>query len=158
MTTIKRILEKADLEYNGINTLCTERAGMWDIGDWCEENSITGEIVAPSYVRQRDAFAEFYLCLKEGRFKTPELVVKGSKGDDIFVEELSVFEHDTAKKVYYSPEKTLKRGIQDDAIYSVTWGIYGGRFLTSADFRPRMKDDFFSAFYNTQKSFLVGDY
>jgi hypothetical protein len=156
MNTIKKVLEQIDMEYGGINTFCTERAGMWDIEEWCEDLSIYGEIVAPSYSRQRDAFSEFYLAISEGRFKTPPTCVKGSKEDDIFSEELSIFEHDARKKVYYSPEKTLKAGIQDDAIYATAWAMYGGRMLTSGDFRIRTKSNFLSAFYNTQK--LLGDY
>lgn len=158
MDTIKRVLEEADTTYNGLNTLCTERAGMWDITEWCEENQVAGEIVAPSYVRQRDAFGELYALLREGRFKTPPLGVRGSREEDILCEELAVFEHDSKKKVYCSPEKTLKRGIQDDAIYSIVWGVYGGRTLTTADFRIRMKNQFFGAWYAPSKSSLVGDY
>jgi hypothetical protein len=80
------------------------------------------------------------MMLKEGRLKCPELVLAGSKSPDILVEEMLEFEHEwesDTKGVFHSTEKEQKGGIQDDCMYAVGWSIYGGRFLTPIDFRPR---------------------
>lgn len=152
---MKDILEDSDLEYDGIDTLCSERYGTWDIPQWCEERSIAFEPVFPNYDRQREAFKEFYVAIKEGRFKAPELGVPGSKEVDIFVEELKNFDHDSDTKWFGSSEKMETRGIQDDSIFAGMWCLYGGRMLTVNDFRPRNLSDHSFGYFQENKNLLA---
>jgi hypothetical protein len=110
---------------------------MWDIGTWCEENNIMLEIIQPSYDRQKEAFSELFLLLRQGFFKSPKVRVPGMKKDSILEEEFEMFDHNPGKKQYGSPEKTDKNGVQDDVVFSLGWCIYGGRKLTPLDFRQR---------------------
>lgn len=137
LDTIKDNLDQANDEYEGVDMLCSERYGAWDVGSWCEERDIKFEPIYPNYDRQREAFKELLLTVREGRFKAPMIGVPGSKKEDIFREELSVFMHDSDKRLFCSPEKYEKHGIQDDVVYAVTWAMYGGRFLGVDDFRIR---------------------
>jgi hypothetical protein len=155
--TIKSVVEKYSDDYDGVEVLCTEKWGMWDIGDWCEDNDIEFQPISPSYTIQMDGFSEFYNLLMTGRFKFPKIAVPGSRSEDLFVEELRIFDHDPVSKFYGSPEKKDKQGIQDDAVYSVNYAIYGGRFLTIDDFRLRTAKSSFGE-YHEDKSSLVGDY
>jgi hypothetical protein len=157
INTIKSIVEGWVDEYDGVETLCTERWGMWDIGDWCELNEIQFDAITASYTTQKDGFSELFNIISTGRFKTPEVYVKGSKADDILSEELLLFDHDPVKKLYGSPEKRERFGTQDDAVFSLNWSIYGGRFLTIEDFRPRNVITSFGDYYE-DKTKLVGDY
>ena len=59
------------------------------------------------------------------------------KQDDILKEEASVFDHDSDKHWFGSPQKMEKYGIQDDAMYSLGWGLYGAKLLMVDDFRAR---------------------
>jgi hypothetical protein len=156
LDTIKETLEHLDNDLDGISTFCSERWGMWDIGGWCEEKDIQFEPVTASYTKQRESFSELYTIVKGGRFKAPPLVIKGSKQDDIFREELGIFDHNKGKKWYGSPEKSERKGIQDDTIFSLGWAVYGGRMLTVDDFRTRSIYTSFGEFYKGRE--LVGRY
>lgn len=157
INTIKGVVEQYIEDFDGIDTLCTERWGMWDMTDWCEDNEVIFEPVTAAYSLQKDAFSEVYHLLMTGRFKAPETVVKGVKEDDILVEELLLFDHDPVKKFYGSPEKMDKFGIQDDCMFSLSWGIFGGRKLTVDDFRMRNVVTSLGDFYEDSKT-LVGNY
>jgi len=152
---IKHVLKSAIDEYDGIEMLCAERWGMWDVGTWCEEQEIGFETLQPTYDKQREAFSEIFSLYRQGLFKTPKIKVPGSKTDDILEEEALLFDHNPAKKWYGSPEKTEKAGTQDDSIFSLGWCIYGGRKLDVLDFRERTSSLMFGEMF-TEKT--VGEY
>lgn len=134
---IKTQIKSAYYEFDGVDMICAERWGMWDLQPWCEDQAIPFEAVVPTYPRQKDCFSELFTLYRACRFKTPTVKVEGSKGPDILKEEAVVFDHDPYKKVYGSPEKEVKNGVQDDAMYSLGWGIFGMRNITVMDFRER---------------------
>ncbi len=144
---IKEVLELCDQEFDGIDTLCSERYGTWDMQDWCDDRHIKFEPIYPNYGRQKEAFTEYYNIIKGGLFKTPKIVVHGSKKENVLVEEMEVFDHDTERKWFGSPEKDEKYGIQDDSVYTIGWSIYGGRELTVDDFRLRKSMVSFGSFH-----------
>lgn len=152
---IKFVLKSAVDELDGIDALCSERWGMWDMMEWCEANEIMLETMSPTYEKQRIVFAELYNLYKNGLFKTPKLRVSGSKGDDILVEEARRFDHNPQKKWYGSPEKQEKYGIQDDAMFSLGLCIYGGRNIGVEDFRSRSGEVNFGMMYNEK---TMGEY
>ena len=154
---IKDLLEEADSEYIGIDTLCSERYGVWDMQPWCDDRSIKFEPVFPNYERQKEAFKEYYIALKEGRYKAPIVHVPGSKSRDIFREEHENFDHDSETKWFGSSEKNEVRGIQDDVVFSGMWTIFGGRLLTVADFRPRLITNESFGFLQENRD-LIGNY
>jgi len=154
---IKDILEEIDSEYSGIDTLCSERYGIWDMGKWSEEKNIGFEPVFPNYERQREAFKEYYNAIKEGRLKSPEIYISGSKNRDIYREELLNFDHDPDSKWFGSSEKMEVRGIQDDCVFASIWCIFGGRLLTASDFRSRdLTGQSFGLFQGAKN--LIGNY
>jgi hypothetical protein len=102
------------------------------------------------------AFTELFNLIKEGRIKAPESALIGSKGGELLEEELLHFDHDPDKRWFGSPEKSLKYGVQDDAVYSLGWTIYGGRFLTPDDFRARNQVPFFGTMI--QPANLLGNW
>jgi len=132
---LKEVLELLAEEYEGVDTFCMERWGMGDMNIWCEDRHIFNEFIFPSYARQRESFKELFTVVDQGRFKAPSIPITGSKKDDVLREELSLFDHDPVKKWFGSPEKSEKYGVQDDSVYSVSWAIYGGRYITPYDFR-----------------------
>lgn len=134
---LKEIIRAANDMYDGVDVVCGERWGMWDVAEWCEQQDIKTEIIFPTYDRQRDAFAELFLCVKQGRFKSPPIPVPGSKQDNILREEALMFDHDAEKRWFGSTEKSESGGIQDDAMFSLAWGMYGVRNLGVDDFRNR---------------------
>ena len=152
---IKSVIKTAIDEYDGIEMLCAERWGMWDVGTWCEEQDIGFETLQPSYDKQKEAFSEIFTLYKTGLFKTPTLRVPGSKNTDILEEEALMFDHNPAKKWYGSPEKTEKGGVQDDAMFAIAWCIYGARELGVLDFRERINSMNFGEMF-TEKT--VGAY
>lgn len=156
LDSIKDILSAAHVEYNGINSLCSERWGMWDIAGWCESEDIEFEPIYPTYDRQKAIFSEFFTVWKEGRFKAPIVGILGQKEDYLFEEEAKVFDHDLSKKWFGSPEKTEVHGIQDDSMYSAGLCIYGGRNLDADDFIPRYGTRFFGALFTDPN--LIGSY
>jgi len=149
---IKDFLEELDSEYDGLDTVCSERYGSWDMVQWCEERGILFEPVHPNYDRQREAFNEFYNVVEQGRFKTPQIVVSGTKENNILREEMMMFDHDSHTKWFGSPEKMEAKGVQDDSIFAAIWCLFGGRFTTSDKFRMRnaaARD--FGTFVQTEK-------
>ena len=64
-------------------------------------------------------------------------------------EETSVFDNDSEKHWFGSPQKMEKNGVQDDAMYSVGWGLYGAKLLTVDDFRARVATMNFGMFLNS---------
>lgn len=122
---------------DGVDTFCAERWGTWDLQQWCVSNGITPELVSPSYERQKTCFSEIYTLVTQYRIKFPPTYVYGSRSTDILLEEMGLFTHDPVKKWFGSPEKHAKGGVQDDAIYSLGWCIYGGRFYKYDNFRKR---------------------
>jgi hypothetical protein len=146
--SIKEIMSSLSSEYGGIDSFTSERWGSFDLLEWCESNDIKAELVYPTYDKQKTAFSEFFIACRDGRFKTPKVPIRGSKQDNIFFEEMSVFDHHAdPPKWFGSPEKMEKYGIQDDCIYSVAWGIYGGRELGLKDFRRIAYVPFFGTMY-----------
>ena len=143
---LKSAILEANDEYEGIDIIGAESWGIWDMAPWCEEHGITLELSSPTYPKQTAAFTELYTVVSTGRLKSPVIHVPGSKGGDILQEEMLMFDQDTDKKWYGSPEKKLSKGVQDDAVYSLAWGVWGGRHLTVDDFRPRTGRQFFGDF------------
>jgi len=156
MDKTKEILETMHDEFDGIDTLCGERYRMWDMENWCKDRGIGFEPIYPNYERQKEALKELLIAVNEGRWKCPELAIKGSKKDDIRDEEMEVFTHDMDKKWFGSVEKFEKYGIQDDFIFADAWGLYGGRLMGVDDFRARGGKLFFGA-YVPEKG-LLGNY
>lgn len=134
---IKYELKSAHVEFDGIDKLCAERWGMWDIAPWCDEQQIEFEAIMPTYDKQKEGFSELFVVYSTGRFKAPRIYVRGSKKDDILVEEAVNMDHDPVRRWYGSPGKNEVNGIQDDAMYSVNWAVYGGRAISVFDFHAR---------------------
>ena len=149
---MKELLDDAYKEYDGVDKVTAERWGMWDLGVWCEENTVPFEAVYPNYNKQRDCFSELYLLYRDGRIKTPVCPVAGTKQDDILYEEALVFNHDPDKKWYGSPEKKQKYGVQDDCMFSLGWNIYGGRELGIDDLRTRSSSVVFGEMFKGGKT------
>jgi hypothetical protein len=134
---IKDMISACNNEFDGIDTLCGERWGAWDINTVCEELGVSFEIIFPVYAKQKAAFTETFLAVSRGRLKAPPVYVLGSKENDILREEMRIFYHDPDKHWFGSPEKNEKYGVQDDAIFSLAWCIFGGRDLGIEAFRSR---------------------
>ena len=94
---VKRIVDEANDEFDGIDTFCSERYGTWDLINWCDERNIVFEPTYPNYGRQRDAFKEAFTVVKQGRLKSPDIPIAGSKTDNLFTEELGIFDHNVDK-------------------------------------------------------------
>ncbi len=154
---IKYELVKINEAFDGIDSLCSEKWGMFDLVNWCEDNSIPFEYIHPSYDLQRGAFTELSMTMATGRFKSPTIVVPGRKGPNILVEQMKKFTHDTYKRVFVSPEKTLVSGVQDDSIYATAYSVYGGRHLTATNFRRRSARAGFWGMFIPNES-LLGTY
>jgi hypothetical protein len=140
---MKAIILEIHEAYEGIDAICGERWGIWDMAAWCEDNNIKFEAIHPSYDKQKAAFSEFHGAVSTGRFKSPPTVIFGSKSEDIIIEEMGIFFHDEDKRWFGSPEKMEKYGIQDDYMFAEAWGIYGGRELRATDFKERHVSPFF---------------
>lgn len=151
---MKQIIGGLNSEFDGIDMVCAERWGTWDLAAWCEENDIPFEVVFPTYDRQKAAFSEFFIVCQEGRFKMPSLAVPGSREGDIVREEMVVFDHDIDKRWFGSPEKGEKYGIQDDSMFSIGWALYGGRNVGLDQFRSRRGIRNFGDFFANKE--LVG--
>lgn len=143
---IKQELRRAYLEYDGIDSFCSERWGTWDLAPWCEEHEIKFEAIFPSYELQKKAFTELYTVIQTARFKSPTVVIPGSTSENILREELETFDYDPQGKWYGSPQKDETGGVQDDSIYALGWTLYGGRNLGVVDFRERIGTSGFGTF------------
>jgi hypothetical protein len=137
LDAVKKILDSTHLEYEGLDTYCSERFGNWDVAGWCEERGIAFEPVFASYDRQKECFKAMFEIISKGLLKSPNIVIPGVKGKNLLNEELSVFMHDSVKRWFGSPSKGDRLGEQDDSIFSLGWTLYGGRTLTSDHFRIR---------------------
>lgn len=137
-------------EFDGIDSLGTERWGAVDLVNWCDDNKISHHIYYPTYSRQRTMFTELFLAYKNGRFKTPPVWVRGNKEDDILKEEVGVFDHNPAatQGKFGSPEKREKYGRQDDCMFASGSAIYGGLSLGVESFRERKGMKSFGFFYS----------
>lgn len=140
---IKTVITELNAEYNGVDMICGERWGLFDLAPWCENNNIKFEAIYPTYDRQRDMFFAMHNAYKEQRFYTPPIHVAGSKSDDILVEEAGAFDHDIFRKWFGSPEKEESSGIQDDAMFATAHGLFGLRVFGPVDLRPRTGVMFF---------------
>ena len=143
LETIKTVLNEISDEFDGIDSMCSERWGIWDLIPWMEEKGVKYEAVFPNYDKQKAAFSEFYLIANSGRVKCSPLGVMGTKEHDIFREEAGIFYHDSDKRWFGSGEKGETNGVQDDAMFSTAWCIYGGRSLTPSNFKERRRNFFF---------------
>lgn len=152
----KEILEEVHDEFDGIDTFCGERYRLENFENWCKERDVNFESVYPNYERQKEAFKELLLAVKEGRWKCPSLAIAGSKKEDVRDEEMEVFDHHLDQKWFGSGEKMEKYGVQDDFVFSSAWTLYGGKTLGVDDFRARNSNMFFGSFI-PQKG-LLGDY
>ena len=153
---IKLVVKNISAEYDGVETFCSERWGVWDLEEWLGSQGIPIEAVHPTYTLQKTAFSELFTLYKTCRFKTPITGVSGSKSDCILEEEALNFDNDPGQKFYGSPEKDRKYGIQDDAMYSLGWCIYGMRNLSVPEFRVRKGFMSFGEFKNPEN--LAGSY
>lgn len=155
---IKTAIMEANYALDGIDTLCSERWGAWDLVQWSFDNGIECELVSPTYERQRACFNEFYNCVVQGRFKAPAVPIRGSREDDIFREEIRMFTHDPLKKWFGSPEKESPTGVQDDSIYATGWAIFGGRNYNYMNFRRRGTSMEGVGYYEDPTARLLGTY
>jgi hypothetical protein len=153
---IKLELAGVHSEFDGIETICGERWGLWDLGTWCEDNDVLFLPVQPTNDRQKEAFTELFQLYTSGLFKTPPIKVPGSKGMDILVEEALYFDYSPRLGSYGSPEKDEKYGVQDDAMFALAWGIWGGKNITVEDFRSRTPELHFGEYKKATD--LVGRY
>lgn len=153
---VKGHFEQAHEEFGGLDVMCSERYGAWDMEKWCEQRDIEFQPIFPTYDRQRDAFKQVLEATREGRFKCPELVIAGSKKDDIRDEEMEVFDHDSEKRWFGSIEKFEKYGIQDDFMFALGWTFYGARLKGVDDLRIRKAITNFGMF--VQNRDLIGAY
>ena len=144
---IKQELKAVDQEFDGIDTLCAERWGCWDLAPWCTERDIHFEAIFPSFELQKKAFSELFMATRKGRFKSPSIFVPGSVQGDIMREEMEMLDYDPTNKWYGSPQKSIHGGIQDDSIFALVWTIYGGRNLTVDHMVPRSGTSNFGMFY-----------
>lgn len=143
---IKTVLLSGHEDLGGLDMICGERWGIWDLVPWCEEKDIKLEAVHPSYSKQKSAFTELHTAVKTGRFKAPKIPVWGYKEGDVLREEFRKFNHDIVKKWFGSTEKFEKGGVQDDVIFSTAWGIYGGREIGADSFKERVVVPYFGTF------------
>ena len=138
LESFKQLIKTVQYEYDGVDMVAGERWGLWDLMEWCTENDITAEAFFPTYATQKGAFTEFYLAVRDGRFKSPKMAIQGSTGEtDLLREEMGAFDHDLDRKWFGSPEKNDTYGIQDDAVFATGWALYGSKVLNINDFRQR---------------------
>jgi hypothetical protein len=110
---------------------------MWDLVPWCEEQDIPVEITFPTYDKQKEAFAELFTTVLQGRFKCPPVAVHGMQGTDVLREEAHMFDHDPEHRWFGSPEKSDKYGVQDDSMFALAWAMFGMKLMGVDEFRQR---------------------
>ena len=147
---LKTLVLAVNEEFGGLDKLCGERWGIWDLVPWCEGQAIPFEAIFPTYDKQKAAFSELYLTTSGCRLKCPPLGVWGSKETDILREEAAIFYHDPDKHWFGSPEKNERGGVQDDCLFSLTWCIYGGREINANDFRERRSESWYGTMIHDQ--------
>ena len=149
---IKETLQEIHDEYNGIDVFCSERWGVWDLKDWCEDMEIEFEAIFPSYANQKSAFSEVYQSCARGLFKTPYINLPGSQQEDLLEEEMEYFDYNPDKKWYGSPQKEVKNGVQDDSLFAIAWTMFGGRNLGLESFRKITPlKEMFGIYYPSQR-------
>lgn len=154
---LKTEFNRINLEYDGIDSVGAERWGIWDLSAWLEEKTdLAIDMIVASYDKQLACFTELYSIITDGRLKAPSTALLGSTGEDLLIEEALIFDHDDDERWFGSPEKKKKNGVQDDVMYSMGWGIYGGRFLGVDDFRERRSMSYFGTM--VVPGSLLGDY
>lgn len=126
-------------EYNGLETLFSDRFNMQDMPEWLMSQGIMEkpEVVNFSYKIQKEVYGIAYSALHYGRFKKPRLQQIGTREEDILVEQWKHFTHTvvgTSGK-YESDEKRNQKGVQDDALESWAGAIYGLRKVGLDDFK-----------------------
>ena len=131
---VKYALDGLLYDFGSLQTVCSERWGAAELRAFCEENEIQLELISPTYERQRTGFNTLYNTVRTGFFKAPEIAVVGSENENILEEEFIAFRHDTFKKWYGSYTKKTTKGVQDDVMFSLCWGLFGLRHLTPEDF------------------------
>jgi len=134
---VKQELDVIHTGFEGVDVLCSERYGAWDIQGWCDDRGIDFQPIHPTYDKQKEAFKAVLEPVRDGRYKCPPTGVPGVKKRDIIQEEFAMFNHDDNKKWFGSTEKGENAGVQDDFMFANAWCIYGGRNLSVADFRIR---------------------
>ena len=145
---LKAEILMANDEYDGVDLVSSETWGVFDMVEWCENIGLTLDMVTNTYPKQVAAFTELYQVISTGRFKAPPTAIPGSRSTDVLIEELGMFDHDEETRWFGSPEKRRKRGVQDDSVYAVGLCIWGGRFITVDDFRPRTSAPYFGTAVN----------
>lgn len=144
LESIKNELDLAHTLYE-IDAFGSERYGTWDLEQWCLSRNVKFEIWQQTYDRKKEMFNEFCVAVNQGRWKAPPLAIRGYQDNsgDILREEAMMFDHDPFSKLFGSPEKDRKHGVQDDAMYAIGACIYAGRSLSTIHFRERQgKIDF----------------
>jgi len=154
--SIKDEINLGDSEYGGIDVLCTERWGMFDIGPWLETKDIEFEILSPVPLKQKEAYSELFLAVQNERIKVSPIAYRGTNQKDILMEELEMIETTPGKDWYGSPEKNKPNGVQDDVCFSLVWCIYGLRFKTADDMLPRTGKTYLGEFISNGE--LLGSY
>lgn len=154
---IKKELRDVYLEFDGIDTFCSERWGAWDLAPWCENFDIKFEAVFPSSTLQKKAFNELYAVVQSGRFKSANIVIPGSKSENILIEEMELFDYNPVGNWYGSPQKHETNGVQDDSMFALGWTIYGGRELGVDDFRNRVGSGYFGSFIPDERNYAEYD-
>jgi len=158
MSAIKAELMIVDEEFDGIDTIGSEKWGMFDLEEWTSEimPATKVNLYQPTYDKQIGMFTALHELIVDGRWKAPRTGISGSKGGDIVIEELGMLDHDQEKRWFGSPEKDAKYGVQDDFCYSAGWGLYGGKSLTVENFRPRLGKQFWGTMLLPGN--LIGEY
>jgi len=142
-----------------------------------DEKEIPNELVHPNYNHQLEAFTMAYQVFEGGYFKTPIVPYYRNYGtddlinhippdgvNDVFREEVLIFEHDFEARAFGSPYK-LKRKLKksnfendeatssyvdrvlDDTVFGVSWGVWAGRFLWQGSERFGISDESFGQLY-----------
>lgn len=154
LNDLKSLIRTLHSEFDGVDVVCGERWGLWDMVPWCEEQHIPVEITFPTYDKQKEAFSELYTTVLQGRFKAPPIAVFGNGSRDILAEEAEMFDHDPEHRWFGSPEKTEKYGIQDDSMFALAWSMFGMKLLGVDQFRERKVGTMFGMMFENKE--LVG--
>ena len=155
LTSVIWRIERYLDSFNFIYSICGERYGLAGLRAWAVERDQNIELIAPTKGVQKASFNMLYQSVSTGRFKVPELAVPGYVEDDVFREELKVFQYDSSKTWYGSPYKDSANKQQDDTVFATALGMYGLRDAGPDDFV-----DFSNTFMGTviQPDDLVGIY
>jgi hypothetical protein len=154
LNDLKSLIRLLHSEYDGVDMVCGERWGMWDLVPWCEDQDIPVEITFPTYDKQKEAFAELFTTVLQGRFKCPPIAVPGMQGQNVLQEEAHMFDHDPEHRWFGSPEKSDKYGVQDDSMFALAWAMFGMKLMGVDEFRQRKGGAMFG--FMVQNKELIG--